>query len=235
MRVAAADLDLASAKQTAELIASDSGSSARGRSLGVQVDVGDSDSVAAMVAATERELGPLSVLVNCAGVISVGLLTELAEGEWDRVIEVNLKGPFLCTKAVLPGMVERGWGRIVNIASDGAKTAEAYLSHYCASKFGLLGLTQSAALECAGSGVTVNSICPVIADTPMREQLIEEYAARPEVGSRQEAARLFRSEIPMGREVRPEEIAAVASFLVGEEAEFITGEAINVSGGHEFH
>jgi NAD(P)-dependent dehydrogenase (short-subunit alcohol dehydrogenase family) len=205
------------------------------RAAAVMADVSDAVSVADMVAEVTNRLGAPSILVNNAGVISAAPFTELAESEWDRILGVNLKGQYLCARAVLPAMLRQGWGRIINIASDAGKTGEPYIAHYAASKFGVVGLTQSLALEYARDGITVNAVCPAITDTDMMEQLARDMegsgAPLPEAGWR--AA--FVGEIPMGRPMAPEEIAGVCAFLAGDGAAAITGQAINVSGGHEVH
>jgi len=205
------------------------------RAAAVMADVSDAVSVSDMVAEVTNRLGAPSILVNNAGVISAAPFTELAESEWDRILGVNLKGQYLCARAVLPAMLRQGWGRIINIASDAGKTGEPYIAHYAASKFGVVGLTQSLALEYARDGITVNAVCPAITDTDMMEQLARDMegsgAPLPEAGWR--AA--FVDEIPMGRPMAPEEIAGVCAFLAGEGAAAITGQAINVSGGHEVH
>jgi meso-butanediol dehydrogenase / (S,S)-butanediol dehydrogenase / diacetyl reductase len=195
------------------------------------VDVTDAASVAAMAA----EAGPVEVLVTCAGVISAAPVEALAEEEWDRVVGVNLKGTFLACRAVLPAMRERGFGRIVTIASDAGKTGEPWLAHYCASKFGVIGLTQALALEVVRDGVTVNAVCPAITDTPMMEGLARQMEAsdaqEPPGGWR--AA--FVAEIPLGRAMAPADVAEACAFLAGDGAGAITGQALNVSGGPEVH
>jgi NAD(P)-dependent dehydrogenase (short-subunit alcohol dehydrogenase family) len=205
------------------------------RAVAVMADVSDAVSVSDMVAEVTNRLGAPSILVNNAGVISAAPFTELAESEWDRILGVNLKGQYLCARAVLPAMLRQGWGRIINIASDAGKTGEPYIAHYAASKFGVVGLTQSLALEYARDGITVNAVCPAITDTDMMEQLARDMegsgAPLPAAGWR--AA--FVDEIPMGRPMAPEEIAGVCAFLAGDGAAAITGQAINVSGGHEVH
>jgi NAD(P)-dependent dehydrogenase (short-subunit alcohol dehydrogenase family) len=208
---------------------------AGGTAAGFEVDVTDEGAVAELVASVTDRLGAPAVLVNNAGVISASPFLELSLDEWDRVVRVNLTGQFLCARAVLPGMLEQGWGRIVNIASDAAKTAEPHIAHYCASKFGVLGLTQSLALEFARSGVTVNAICPAITDTPMMAELARELVAANPGSSVEDWRAAFVAELPIGRAIRPEEIAGVCAFLVSEGAGAITGEALNVSGGHEMH
>jgi NAD(P)-dependent dehydrogenase (short-subunit alcohol dehydrogenase family) len=205
------------------------------RAAAVMADVSDAVSVSDMVAEVTHRLGAPGILVNNAGVISAAPFTELAESEWDRILGVNLKGQYLCARAVLPAMLRQGWGRIINIASDAGKTGEPYIAHYAASKFGVVGLTQSLALEYARDGITVNAVCPAITDTDMMEQLARDMegsgAPLPEAGWR--AA--FVDEIPMGRPMAPAEIAGVCAFLAGDDAAAITGQAINVSGGHEVH
>jgi NAD(P)-dependent dehydrogenase (short-subunit alcohol dehydrogenase family) len=228
--VAVADVHGGRAEQTARAI-----DPAGERAVAVVADVSDAVSVADMVAEVTHGLGAPSILVNNAGVISAAPFTELAESEWDRILAVNLKGQYLCARAVLPAMLRRGWGRIINIASDAGKTGEPYIAHYAASKFGVVGLTQSLALEYAQAGITVNAVCPAITDTDMMGQLARDMegagAPLPEAGWR--AA--FVAEIPMGRPMAPDEIAGVCAFLAGDGAAAITGQAINVSGGHEMH
>ena len=205
------------------------------RTAAVVTDVSDAVSVADMVAEVTNKLGAPSILVNNAGVISAAPFTGLAESEWDRILGVNLKGQYLCARAVLPAMLRQGWGRIINIASDAGKTGEPYIAHYAASKFGVVGLTQSLALEYAKAGITVNAVCPAITDTDMMGQLARDMensgAPLPDAGWR--AA--FVAEIPMGRPMAPDEIARVCAFLTSDGAAAITGQAINVSGGHEMH
>ncbi|MCD6725695.1 MAG: SDR family oxidoreductase [Solirubrobacteraceae bacterium] len=230
LAVAVNDIDEAAAQRVVAAIR-DGG----GEALAVPGDVTRADEVGAMVATTTAALGPPDVLVNNAGVISVAPVAQLEEAQWSRVLAVNLTGAFLCAKAVVSGMVDRGWGRIVSIASDAAKTGEPYLAHYCASKFGLVGLTQSLALEVAGAGVTVNAVCPAITATEMMERLVDDYARIPGVGSESAARAAFVAEIPMGRVGRPEDVAGVVAFLCGEDAAFVSGQALNVSGAHEVH
>jgi NAD(P)-dependent dehydrogenase (short-subunit alcohol dehydrogenase family) len=228
--VVLADLDLEAAGATAAAI-----DSTDTRASAVAVDVADAASVAAMFAQVRRRVGSPDILVNNAGVISAAPFTELTEAAWDRVLDVNLKGQFLCARAALPAMRAQSWGRIINIASDAAKTGEPYIAHYAASKFGVIGLTQSLALEYAREGITVNAVCPAITDTSMMSALAEEMASigvsAPDGGWRQ----AFVDEIPMGRAMRPEDVAEVCAFLAADAASAISGQAINVSGAHEMH
>jgi NAD(P)-dependent dehydrogenase (short-subunit alcohol dehydrogenase family) len=229
-RVAVCDAHRGRAEQTARAIDADGG-----HALAAMADVSDAESVAGLVAQVSDGLGAPSVLVNNAGVISATPFTDLAEAEWDRVLGVNLKGQYLCARAVLPAMRRQGWGRIINIASDAGKTGEPYIAHYAASKFGVIGLTQSLALEYAREGITVNAVCPAITDTDMMDQLAGEMerSGTPEPPGGWRAA--FVGEIPLGRPMAPEEIAEVCAFLATDRAGAISGQAINVSGAHEMH
>jgi meso-butanediol dehydrogenase/(S,S)-butanediol dehydrogenase/diacetyl reductase len=203
--------------------------------LVVEGDVTKSDSVEQMVAQVVSEFGGLDVLVNCAGVISVGLVKDLSEAEWDWVIAVNLKGVFLCTKAALPHLLLSPSGRIVSISSDAGKTGEPYLAHYSASKFGIVGFSQSLALELAQTPVTANVVCPVICDTEMASRLAENYARVTGTGNADTWRSRFIAEVPVGRMASPADVAGAVAYLVSPQASFITGQAINVSGAHEVH
>ena len=229
-RVAVCDVRAEGAERTARTI-----DPAGRRAIAVVADVSDAASVTGMIADVTGRLGSPDILVNNAGVISAVPFADLAEAEWDRVLGVNLKGQYLCARAVLPAMRRRGWGRIINIASDAGKTGEPYIAHYSASKFGVIGLTQSLALEYAREGITVNAVCPAITDTDMMEQLAAEMEhsvpGPPAAGWR--AA--FVEEIPLGRPMAPADIAELCAFLAGDGAAAISGQAINVSGAHEMH
>lgn len=227
--VAVCDINEEAAQAVADELAA-----AGATAMAVAADVSDAESVSAMRDVVSGRLGPPDILVNNAGVISAAPFTALSEEEWDRVLSVNLKGPFLCSRAMIGSMVDRKWGRIINIASDAAKTGEPWIAHYCASKFGVIGLTQSLALEYAAEGVTVNAVCPAISSTDMMDRLAEEVAAVSD-DSVGQARAAMTAEIPMGRPVAPEEVADAVAFLAAESSRFISGQAINVSGAHEVH
>ena len=203
--------------------------------LAVTCDVTDESSVRSMVGAVSEELGRLDVLVNCAGVIDVADVADMSKRQWDRVIAVNLTGTFLVTRECLPFIRKSDRGRVICIASDAGKTGEAGIAHYCASKFGVIGFAQSLALELAREPVTVNSVCPVICETDMLDELTEAYAQLTGEGDAESMRSRYVAEIPKGRACLPDDVAAAIAFLVGPDAAFVTGQAINVSGGKEVH
>ncbi|MDH6136211.1 3-oxoacyl-[acyl-carrier protein] reductase [Kitasatospora sp. MAA4] len=190
-----------------------------GRALAIEANVADADAVTAMVRSAEESFGPVSILVNNAGIISRAELTELTEDEWDRVLNVNLKGVYLCCRAVAPGMIARGAGRIVNISSDLALTGEARLIHYCAAKGGVISLTRALARELIPHGVNVNAIAPGMTETPMLTANPITYNPERE-----------RS-IPAGRWGTPQDIAASVCFLASAEADYYVGALLSPNGG----
>jgi 3-hydroxybutyrate dehydrogenase len=199
--------------------------------LPVVCDVSDVQSVERMFAQTaERfERGP-DILVNNAGIAESAPLTKTDNELWHRILAVNLSGTFYCTRAALPQMIERGWGRIINIASIAGKTGAPYIAAYSASKHGVLGLTRSAALEVAAKGITVNAICPGYVDTEMTTGAIENITQKTRL-SADEALDSLKRMSPQNRIIEPEEVAALALLLASEEGRGINGQAINVDGG----
>src|SRR5439155_22435523 len=157
---------------------------------------------------------------------------DLPEAEWDRVVTVNLKGVFTTCRAVLPGMVERRSGRVVNIASILGKTGEQGFAHYSASKFGVIGLTQTIAAEMAAHGITVNSVCPGIVDTPMWADLYKDALAQSDQFSSEDDVRAFVvGRIPLGRTQPAEDIAEMVAVLASDLGRNMTGGSYHVDGG----
>lgn len=199
--------------------------------IGVACDVSDGESIARAFSSVVESFGRgVDILVNNAGIAESALLTKTSDELWQRIISVNLTGTFLCTRAALPAMIERRWGRVINIASVAGKTGAPYVSAYCASKHGVLGLTRSAALEVALKGVTVNAICPGYVETEMAAQAINNIVGKTGK-SEQEARDVLNQMSPQNRLVTPEEVAALALLLASDEGRGITGQAINVDGG----
>ncbi len=197
-----------------------------GKVLAIRGDVSKLADARRFVSETTKALGPIDVLVNNAGIYIDKFLEEFTEREYDEVMDINLKGAFLCSKYVLPGMLRRKRGVIVNVASDSGLVGTAGSSVYCASKGGMVLLTKAMALEHARDGIRVNAICPGEVDTPMLERDAEASGL-----DHDEYVRRLTAPIPMGRAARPEEIARAILFLASEDSSFMTGAAMPVDGG----
>lgn len=196
----------------------------------VACDVTDPASVEALAAEAARRLGEVDILVNNAGVAHSEPLHHLTLEEWNRVLAVNATGTFLSTRAFLPAMVERGWGRVVMVASVAGLTGARYVAAYAASKHAVLGFTRSVAEEVAGRGVTVNAVCPGYVDTDMTRGAIARIVEKTG-RSREEVLKSIADRSPQGRLIRPAEVAHAVLSLCAEEAAGITGEALVVDGG----
>lgn len=200
------------------------------RALVLECDVTDSERVAALGNGIERGLGAVDILVNSAGVAESHAFLDHPDEMWHRALAVNMTGTYYMCKAFLPGMVERGWGRVINIASIAAKVGGAYIAAYTASKHGVLGLTRSLAVEFAQAGVTVNAICPGYVDTPMTDRAIENIVEKTG-RTAAEARSMLEGQSPQDRLIRPEEVSTFVRLLASEEAGGVTGQAINIDGG----
>jgi len=193
-------------------------------------DVTDPAQVALSVREAQERLGQIDILVNSAGVAHSHKFIDHDDWLWEHTLAVNLTGVYYVTKQVVPGMVQRKQGRVINIASTAAKTGAKYVAAYTASKHGVLGLTRALAAEFVADGITVNAICPSYVDTPMTEASIANIVQR--TGREEaEARRIIEAMNPQKRLIQPEEVAAVALMLAGDLAAGITGQAINVDGG----
>lgn len=190
--------------------------------LGFTADVTDRAQVDAALDGVRAKLGPVTVLVNSAGLEKFKRFTDLEFEDWQRVIDVNLNGVFHCIQAVLPDMLEAGWGRIVNISSSSTHSGQPYMSPYVAAKSAVNGLTKSLALEYGPAGVTVNAVPPGFIDTPMLRKSEERGYLKVQQSI---------DATPVRRIGRPEDIAAACAFLISEEAGYITGQILGVNGG----
>jgi len=194
------------------------------RAIAVKADVAKSDQVKAMVKKANQEFGRLDILVNNAGVLNYKTLDQMTEEDWDWVIDTNLKGQFLCAKAVAPLMEKNGWGRIINIASiasGGVGVGYPALAHYCASKGGVIALTEGLAIELGVKGITVNAIAPGSIETDMAKGVTDN----------EEVKQGLLARLPIKRIGQPEDIGAAAVFLASKEASYVTGSVVYVDGG----
>jgi 2-hydroxycyclohexanecarboxyl-CoA dehydrogenase len=211
--IAVWDLNGAGAAETARMI-----TAAGGKALALTVDAANATAIKGAATQTRAQLGPITILVNNAGITGSVPFLDLPEDGWDRMIAVNLKGPYLCTKEILPDMLAVSWGRIINITSSSIQTGAANMAHYVASKGGLMGMTKALAMEFAAQGITANMVPPGFVDTPMLRASpvdVDAYAAS----------------MPMKRPGKPEDIAAACAYLASEEAGYVTGQTISVNGG----
>jgi 2-hydroxycyclohexanecarboxyl-CoA dehydrogenase len=194
-----------------------------GRAIGVPLDVTRTGSVEAGLARVEDELGPVEILVNNAGWDELRPFLDTDEGFWDRVIEINYKGCLRVTHAALPGMLDRGWGRVVSIASDAGRVGSSGESVYSGAKGAVIAFTKTIAREAARSGVTANTVCPGPTRTPLLEGMAESGGER--------LVESLERAVPMRRLGEPEDVAAAVAFLASERAGYITGQTLSVSGG----
>jgi 3-oxoacyl-[acyl-carrier protein] reductase len=214
-KIAAADVRLEAAEATVSAVRA-----AGGYSAALEVDVTSAESVERLITQVEDEVGPIDVLVNCAGIYRVGDYTAVDPLAWHQLLEINLTGTFLACRAVLPGMIARRRGSIVNLASISGRTKSTLAApSYVASKAGVIGLTMSLASQSAASGVRVNAVAPGPTDTEMIRGLPSDLQAK------------LIPTIPMGRLATAREVASAIVFLASDAASFITGETLNVNGG----
>jgi 3-oxoacyl-[acyl-carrier protein] reductase len=194
-----------------------------GEAIAIQGDVSRADDAKRIVEETIAKFGALHILVNNAGQTADDLLLRMSEEAWDRVMAINLRGPYLCTKAALRSMIRQRWGRIINVSSVAGLVGNPGQANYAAAKAGLLGFTKSVAKEVASRNVTCNAIAPGLVKTEMTANLTE---------AQQQAVLGF---VPLGRWATPEEIAPSAVFLASEEAGYITGAVLTIDGGLVMH
>lgn len=223
------DIDVEAAEKVAREVR-DGGTEA----LVMKLDVTKAEEVNKVIGEIVEKFGRIDILVNNAGISSMALVVDLKEKDWDANVNVNAKGVFLCSQAVARQMIKQKSGKIINNASLAAKRGAPFLGHYSASKFAVLGLTYTMALELASYGITVNAVCPGIVETGMikREWKWEgDLRGMTPDQVREEVL----STIPLGRLAQPEDIAAVVAFLASKDADYMTGQALNINGGMENH
>ena len=220
LAVAVADLRAEQSEATAAEIRA-----AGGKAVGIELDVTSSESVASGLAAAQQALGPVNVLVNNAGWDDLKPFVQTDEEFWDRVLEVNFKGALRLTHGVLPGMLEREWGRIINIGSDAGRVGSSLESVYSGAKGGIIAFTKTIAREVARKGITANAVCPGPTDTPFLREVISKQ------GDADKVIDAMVSGVPMKRLAVPKEIAAAVRFFARDDAGYVTGQTLSVSGG----
>lgn len=192
-----------------------------GQTWAVVGNVTNAEDVRSMVAQAMEQFGGVDILVNNAGVLRPTKVNDISEEEWDFVVDVNLKGTFLCSQAVLPAMQKTGWGRIINLSSTAGKNVSTVGgAHYTAAKAGILGFTRHLAKEVACDGITVNAVCPGLIDTEMVRATISN-----------ERIMAYTENFPIPRLGHPEEVAELVAFLASEQAAYITGASLDINGG----
>jgi 2-hydroxycyclohexanecarboxyl-CoA dehydrogenase len=220
-KVAIADLNIETATQAAKDIRE-----AGGTAIAVEANVTDTASVEACLQTVTRDLGPVEVVVNNAGWDDFMPFIATSEEFWDKVLDINFKGALRVTKAVLPGMIERGFGRVINIGSDAGRVGSSLESVYSGAKGGIIAFTKTLAREVAGNGITANVVCPGPTDTPALRKFVD--------GAGQDAEKVISGmvrAVPMKRLGTPDDIGPAVAFFASDAAGFITGQTLSVSGG----
>ena len=213
IKIACWDLNVEGAQETAKQV------EAKGvKAAAFKVDTSCAEDIAKAIVQTREQLGAVTILVNNAAISPFKKFMDIDEAAWDQTMAINLKGPFLCCQAVIPDMLEAGWGRIINISSSSAQTGAKSMAHYVASKGGVIGFTKALALEYAETGITVNNVPPNFVNTEgLREAPVDVEA--------------FAKTTPMKRTGKPRNIAAAVAFLASDDADYITGHTLSVNGG----
>lgn len=199
-----------------------------GDTLIVPADITDAEAVETLFGQVEQQLGPIDILVANAGAGTSAPVQKTTDEQWQRMLDINLTAPFRCVRRAIPGMVDRGYGRIIVVGSMASKVGEPYISAYVASKHGVLGLVRAAAAELATTGVTVNALCPGYVDTPMTDNTVQGITSKTG-RSADQAREILERKQPIGRLIDPDEVADAAWLCVTTGA--ITGQGINIDGG----
>jgi NAD(P)-dependent dehydrogenase (short-subunit alcohol dehydrogenase family) len=227
VKVAIADVDGERAKESVRKLIKETGTPA----IGIRADISSESDVAQMVAEATGRFGRVDLFLNSAAILADNLFLESMPAEWERMLKICLLGPMLCLHAVLPGMVERRYGRVVCMASDSGRLGQARLSYYAAAKGGVMSLVKSVAQEVGRSGVTMNVVSPGATNTELRQE--REVSMRAQMGEEkyQKRVKSVLRMYPTGRLGEPEDAAAMITFLLSDQASWVTGQVISVNGG----
>lgn len=229
-RVVVADIDIEGAESTAKAI-----NDAGGKAVAVHADVTKEEDAEKMIDTAVNTFGKIELLVNNAGADIKGAIQDYPVESWDKLMNLNLKGTFLTTKVAVKKMIPQKYGRIVNISSMAGKTGEPFTSPYCTTKFGVIGFTQSIALELGEYNITANAVCPGGVETDLIKGSIAGTAKLNNRSYEEELQEKFLKFTPLGRMAQPSDVANAVAFLLSEEANYITGSTLNVAGGREMH
>lgn len=223
------DMNIDGAKETVKMI------EAEGRKgYAFKMDVTCEEDAANMAKTCVEQFGHIDLMYNNAGTISMNTIEDMSLADWEKIFAVNCRGVFLCSRAVIPQMKKQGGGRIINTASQAGKTGLNLLTHYCATKAAVIGFTKGLALELCKDNILVNCFCPgsVMTDMTRREA---QWASERNGGEPEDYIKLWEDAIPLSRYAQPEDIANIAVFLASDYASYMTGQAVNISGGQEMH
>ena len=223
------DINRKNAEQTLEQITNISPESSA-----MELDVTSSTMVDKVAEEVVAKYGKIDVWVNCAGVSYITPFLKCTEDIWNKTIDINLKGTFNCCKSATRQMLLNKCGSIINMSSQSGKTGNSHFAAYCASKFGVIGLTQSLAMEFARDNIRVNTLCPGVVFTPMWDDMINDYAAKRNMKP-EDVKPYFESKIPMGRISEMEDVTKAAVFLASDNSSYITGQSLNICGGTVMH
>ena len=223
--VAVADVQLEAAEKIAAEIRHTSG-----KAGAWAFDVADRQAVEEAAEQIESQLGPIDIWLNAAGVSYITPFLDCSDETWDLTQRVNLKGTFICSQVAISRMRPRKRGVILNMSSQSGKQGNSHYGAYCASKFGIIGLTQSIAVEFAAEGIRANCLCPGVVFTPLWDDMLEDYASKRNLKP-EDVRPYMEGKIPMGRLCEPEDVARAAVFLASDESSYITCQALNISGG----
>lgn len=227
VKIALVDINGDLVKELARKLADETGIEA----IGIRTDISSESEVAAMVAEATAKFSRIDLFLNSAAILADNLFLELTPAQWERMLKVCLFGPMLCLRAVLPGMVERKYGRVVCMASDSGRLGQARLSYYAAAKGGVMSLVKSVAQEVGRSGVTMNVVSPGATNTELRQEREETMRAQMGEEKYQRRVKTILRMYPTGRLGEPEDTAAMITFLLSDQASWVTGQVISVNGG----
>ncbi len=227
VKVAIVDINGERVRDSARKLTEGTGTAA----IGIQADISSESDVARMVAEANAKFGKIDLFLNSAAILADNLFLESTPAEWDRMLKVCLFGPMLCLRAVLPGMVERQFGRVVCMASDSARLGQARLSYYAAAKGGVIALVKSVAQEVGRSGITMNVVSPGATNTELRQEREESLLKQMGREKFDRRVKTILKMYPTGRLGEPEDAAAMITFLLSDQASWVTGQVISVNGG----